>query len=178
MQFNPYGRDPILLGVDLVNDPVRDPEHLARRCEDAGLVLERPVQAEDVPGVLAFLRRWEGVVDADDAAGRSILLNVLLAEFAAPPQLTDHAGTGWHLHFRDADLPVHRQVASLISVGTALHLTGLGMSRLGRCAATNCSRVFADVSKNGRQRFCSPGCGNRAAVQRHRARAAGVPLAP
>lgn len=170
MQFNPYGRDPIQLGVGLVNDPVVDPELLAARCQEAGLVLEREVDAQDVVGVRAFLERWQRVIDAVGPVDRADLLNVLLAEFAAPPQLTDHTGTGWHLHFRDDDLPVHRQIASLISVGTALHLTGLGMSRLGRCAATKCTRVFADVSKNGRQRFCSPGCGNRAAVQRHRAR--------
>lgn len=174
MQFNPYGRDPILLGVDLVNDPVGRPDQLAERCEEAGLVLQRAVRPDDIGGVAAFLHRWEQVVDANAAVRRAELLNVLLAEFAAPPQLTDHAGTGWHLHFRDDDLPVHTQIASLICVGTAHHLTGLGMTRLGRCAATSCTRVYADVSKNGRQRFCSPGCGNRAAVQRHRAKLAGL----
>jgi predicted RNA-binding Zn ribbon-like protein len=59
-------------------------------------------------------------------------------------------------------------IAALITVGTALHLTGLGMDRLGRCAAEGCSRIYADTSRNGRQRFCSPACANRAAVRRHR----------
>ena len=31
-------------------------------------------------------------------------------------------------------------------------------------------RVFADVSRNGRQRYCSARCGNNDAVRRHRRR--------
>nr|WP_255375661.1 CGNR zinc finger domain-containing protein [Saccharomonospora sp. CUA-673] len=46
------------------------------------------------------------------------------------------------------------------------------MDRLGRCDADDCARVYADVSRNGRQRFCSARCGNRATVRRHRARRA------
>lgn len=170
VQFNPYGRDPILLGVDLLNNPIVDVTDLQERCEQAGLVLERAVEAVDVDALRDFLGRWAVVFDADGPERRAGVLNPLLTEYAAPPQLTDHACTGWHLHFRDEGVPVHRQVASLITVGTALHLTGLGMHRIGRCAASGCDQVYADISRNGRQRFCSAGCGNRAAVQRHRAR--------
>jgi predicted RNA-binding Zn ribbon-like protein len=31
--------------------------------------------------------------------------------------------------------------------------------------------VYADLSRTGRQRYCSPTCANRDAVRRHRARA-------
>jgi predicted RNA-binding Zn ribbon-like protein len=50
------------------------------------------------------------------------------------------------------------------------------MHRLRRCAAGQdagdpCSAVVVDVTRNGRQRYCSVRCANRAAVRRHRLRA-------
>ncbi|QUX31514.1 CGNR zinc finger domain-containing protein [Nocardiopsis akebiae] len=172
MHLNPYGRDPVTLAVDLVNRPLRGAADLERRCAEVGFLLERPVGEDDVAAVGEFLERWTRVVDAADAPARAERLNPLLIEFSAAPRLTDHAGTGWHLHYRPDLLPAHRQVAALVSVGTALHLTGRGMDRLGRCAAHGCDRVYADFSRGGRQRYCSPACGNRDAVRRHRARAA------
>lgn len=173
MHINPYGRDPVGLAVDLVNRPPEDVADLARRCAEVGFVLEREVGADDLARVRAFLERWTAVVDAADPPERAARLNPLLVEFASAPRLTDHTGDGWHLHYRPDGLPAHRQIAVLVSVGTALHLTGRGMDRLGRCAAPDCGRVFADFSRNGRQRYCSPACGNRDAVRRHRARRRG-----
>ncbi|MFD8101924.1 CGNR zinc finger domain-containing protein [Nocardia fluminea] len=169
MHYNHYGREPVLLGVDLLNDPCSSAAELARRCVAAGVALSAPVTASDVASVTAFLGRWRGVVECVDRTERAALLNVLLAEYASAPRLTDHVGDGWHLHFRDPGVATDRQIAALITVGTALHLTGLGMDRLGACAADGCSRVYADISRNGRQRFCSPACANRSAVRRHRA---------
>ncbi len=54
----------------------------------------------------------------------------------------------------------------------SLHLTERGMHRLARCAAEPCRSVFADVTRNGRQRYCSVRCANRDAVRRYRARTA------
>ncbi|GAB3741065.1 CGNR zinc finger domain-containing protein [Nocardiopsis nanhaiensis] len=172
MHLNPYGQGPLTLAVDLVNRPPADAADLERRCAAMDLLLERAVVAEDLAAVLDFLARWAAVVDASDPHGRAERLNALLIEFSGPPRLTDHAGTGWHLHYRPDRLPAHRQIASLIAVGTALHLTGRGMRRLGRCAAPDCAHAYADFSRNGRQRYCSTTCGNRDAVRRHRARAA------
>ncbi|MFD3683608.1 CGNR zinc finger domain-containing protein [Nocardiopsis sp. NPDC058631] len=171
MHLNPYGQEPLTLAVDLVNRPPAGVEDLERRCAEAGFLLEQAVGEDDVEAVREFLDLWVPVIDSPDRPTRAARLNALLIEFSAAPRLTDHAGTGWHLHYRPDTLPAHRQVAALISVGTALHLTGRGMDRLGRCAARGCTRVYADFSRNGRQRYCSPSCGNRDAVRRHRARA-------
>jgi predicted RNA-binding Zn ribbon-like protein len=170
MHFNPYGHDAVLLGVSLLNTRPPSVGDLVQRCTDAGLILERPAREKDLTAIRSFLQRWAEVIDSTGNQERADLLNALLREHAEAPQLTDHAGTGWHLHFRKDDLPVGRQVCALIAAGTALHLTGRGMSRLGRCAADGCQRVYADVSRNGRQRYCSPACANRSAVRRHRAR--------
>lgn len=112
------------------------------------------------------------VVDATDEHERAAVLNAMLASATAYPRLTDHAGTGWHVHYRDDDQPLGRLLLSLISVGTALHLAGRGMHRLRRCDVTECTVIFADTSRTGRQRYCSQRCANRDAVRRHRARSA------
>lgn len=172
MHLNPYGEDAVNLAADLANRRPASAEELADRCRDAGLVLERPVTAWDLDRVGVALEAWEKVVDAsDDERERAELLNEMLSEAAGHPRLTDHAGSGWHLHYRDADQPVGSLLFALISVGTALHLVGRGMHRLRRCAITDCALIFADTSPTGRQRYCSPRCTNRDAVRRHRARA-------
>jgi predicted RNA-binding Zn ribbon-like protein len=168
VHYNPYGRASVLLGVNLVNEPPTSAKDLGRRCAEAGVFLQRVPTAADRAAVGDFLQRWVLIADTVDHPRRAGVLNALLAEYAAGPRLTNHDGSGWHLHFRDDELPTVRMIAALITVGTALHLTGLGMDRLGRCAAEGCSRIYADTSRNGRQRFCSPACANRAAVRRHR----------
>jgi predicted RNA-binding Zn ribbon-like protein len=171
VQLNPYGQDAIELAVDLTNRRPTTAAELVERCEAAGVVFEAGTAAPDLEEVLEFLDRWGEVVDAGSDERRAELLNALLAESTAHPRLTAHTGS-WHLHYRDATIPFARKLRALISSGTALHLTGRGMHRLGRCAAEDCDRVYADTSRNGRQRYCSPGCANRDAVRRHRARRA------
>lgn len=170
VHYNHYGREPVLLGIELLNEPCASAAELGQRCAAAGLVLSCAPTEADRASVTEFLARWRQVVVAAERGERAALLNVLLGEYAAAPRLTDHAGDGWHLHFRDPGVATDRQIAALITVGTALHLTGLGMDRLGGCAAEGCDRVFADNSRNGTQRFCSPACANRSAVRRHRER--------
>lgn len=171
VQLNPYGQDAVLLAVDLVNDPPETAAELVTRCEDAGVVFERGTPPPQLAEVLEFLGRWVEVVDADEPERRAELLNALLAESTAHPRLTVHTGQ-WHLHYRDEAITFVRKLRALVSTGTALHLTTRGMGRLGRCASEGCDRVYADVSRNGRQRYCSPACANRDAVRRHRARRA------
>lgn len=171
VHLNPYGEDPVRLATNLTWTPPRTAEELTGRCRAAGVVADRTGTDHDLAVVRAFLDRWLAVVDATEPARRAALLNDLLAESSSSPRLTDHAGTGWHLHYRDADLPLGAVLCALISVGTALHLSGRGMDRLGRCALTDCGRPYADFTRGGRQRYCSPPCANRDAVRRHRARA-------
>ncbi|MCX4766150.1 CGNR zinc finger domain-containing protein [Streptomyces sp. NBC_01275] len=172
MHLNPYGEDVVNLAADLANRRPASADELASRCRAAGLVLEHPVVPGDLDRALDALDGWEKVVDADDERERAELLNRMLATAAAYPRLTDHAGSGWHLHYRDDRQPLGELLFSLIAVGTALHLAGRGMHRLRRCAVTECTTIFADTSRTGRQRYCSPPCANRDAVRRHRARTA------
>ncbi|MFI6063292.1 CGNR zinc finger domain-containing protein [Streptomyces sp. NPDC051286] len=172
MHLNPYGEDAVNLAADLANRRPANAEELADRCRAAGLVLEHPVTARDLDRTQAALEAWEKVVDATDERERAELVNRMLAAACTHPRLTDHADDGWHLHYRDDRQPLGALLFSLISVGTALHLAGRGMHRLRRCAVTECTTIFADTSRTGRQRYCSQRCANRDAVRRHRARAA------
>ncbi|WUI00307.1 CGNR zinc finger domain-containing protein [Spirillospora sp. NBC_00431] len=172
MHLNPYGADAVKLAADLANRRPATAEELADRCRATGLVVERPVTPNDLDQTLALLDAWEDVVDAPGEPERAELVNRLLAAAAAYPRLTDHAGSGWHLHYRDDLQPLGAVLAALIPVGTALHLAGRGMHRLGRCAVRECTTIFADTTRLGRQRYCSHRCANRDAVRRHRARAA------
>jgi hypothetical protein len=169
MHFNHDGRSAVQLGVSLANQWPADLDSLVMRCVDAGFVFDtgQPT-SRDHSFTAEFISEWRDVAAASDPVSRSTRLNALLATHASAPRLTDHAASGWHLHFRDDNISAGRSLATLISVGTAVHLAARGIDRIGICAAHNCDRVYADVSRNGRQRYCSPVCGNRMAARRHR----------
>jgi predicted RNA-binding Zn ribbon-like protein len=117
-----------------------------------------------------MLHRWASIADTTTDEARAEQVNLMLTKASAYPRLTNHAGDGWHLHYRDDQQSLAGVLEALFSVGTALHLVGRGMHRLGRCALEECTAIYADTSRNGRQRYCSPKCANRDAVRRHRAR--------
>ena len=105
--------------------------------------------------------------DRDTTVG---LVNDLLAEFRALPQLVRHAPYDWHIHAIDADAPL----AARIAVETAMAMIDLiredELSRLGLCADADCDGVVLDLSRNRSKRYCSVACGNRNAVAAYRAR--------
>lgn len=174
MQLNPYGQDAVRLAVELVTSPPATPGDLEARCVTAGLVVDRPATETDLAATHRLLDEWCAIVDATEPAVRAGLLNDLLAASTAHPRLTDHAD-GWHLHYRGDHLPLAGVLRALVATGTALHLVGRGMDRLGRCTRQDCAQVYADTSRGGRQRYCTPACANRDAVRRHRSRRAAKP---
>lgn len=105
-----------------------------------------------------------------DAA--AVLVNRLLAEAQALPQLVRHDEWDWHLHAVDPEQPL----ATRIAVETAMAMIDVirldEMSRLATCAGDDCSGVVLDLSRNRSRKFCSTACGNRAAVAAYRARQA------
>lgn len=170
MQLNPYGADGVLLAVDLATKPPTTTAELSALQGSHGLNLEREPTRNDLALVADAIQDWLAVVDAADPGERAERVNSMAAIYCSFPTLTDHAGTGWHLHYRPDKISVGRQIGAMMAAGTALHLAGRGMNRLGRCAVTDCDRVFVDLTRNGRQRYCSQPCANRDAVRRHRAR--------
>jgi predicted RNA-binding Zn ribbon-like protein len=172
MHLNPYGEYAVLLAASLANDWPDDRTGIEERTLELGMTQTFPPGEDDHRQVRAVLDDWLAIVDEPDPDARAALLNAQLAIAAAYPRLTNHDGEGWHLHYRDDVRSLPFVLRAIISLGTSLHLVTRGMHRLGRCEAEPCTNVVADVTRNGRQRFCSVRCANRAAVRRHRARVA------
>lgn len=175
MHLNPYGEYAVLLAASLADDWPPDRAGIVARAHELGMTMQFPTAPDDHARTRRVIDDWLTVVDTLDEHRRAALLNAQMAAVAAYPRLTDHDGEGWHLHYRDDGRPLPEVLAAVISVGTALHLTTRGMHRLGRCAAGRdpgdpCTAVVVDVTRNGRQQYCSVRCANRAAVRRHRAR--------
>lgn len=99
-------------------------------------------------------------------------MNRMLAERRAVPSLVRHDGFDYHVHAMPGDAPLHHR----ISVETAMAMIDVirtdEMNRLSVCADPTCEGLVVDVSRNRSRRFCSTGCGNRAAVAAYRARGA------
>ncbi len=108
---------------------------------------------------------WE--MDEDQAAA---LVNTLLREANALPQLVRHDGWDYHLHATSPDVPLADRMAveAAMAVTDVIRTGQLG--RLRRCAAENCGNVHVDLSKNHSRRFCSTACANRTNVAAYRAR--------
>jgi predicted RNA-binding Zn ribbon-like protein len=101
------------------------------------------------------------------------IVNRMLADGDARPQLKRHDGLDWHLHATGDDRPF----AVRVSVETAMAMVDViradEMSRLDVCADDACDGIVLDLSRNRSRRFCSTACGNRAAVAAYRARRSG-----
>jgi len=105
--------------------------------------------------------------ERDDAVG---IVNAMLADAEAVPQLVRHDRFDWHIHAVSPDEPM----ATRIVVETAMAMIDVirsdEMSRLGICADDTCEGIVLDLSRNRSRRFCSTACGNRNAVAAYRAR--------
>src|SRR5699024_5367506 len=98
------------------------------------------------------------------------LINTLLCEARALPQLVRHDDWDYHLHAASPDAPLATRMAveaamAMVDVVRTGHL-----DRLFHCAADDCSNVSIDLSRNRSKRFCDAGCGNRVAAAAYRAR--------
>jgi predicted RNA-binding Zn ribbon-like protein len=98
------------------------------------------------------------------------LVNAMLADARAVPQLIRHGDLDWHIHAVAATEPL----ATRIVVETAMAMIDViradELSRFGVCADEGCDDVVLDLSRNRSRKFCSTACGNRNAVAAYRAR--------
>src|SRR3954454_10431501 len=105
--------------------------------------------------------------ERDDAAA---LVNSLLAEAQAVPQLRRHDGLDWHIHAVPADAPLERRVAVEVAMAMIDVIRADELSRLAVCVDEACEGLVLDLSRNRSRRYCSTACANRNAVAAYRAR--------
>lgn len=100
------------------------------------------------------------------------IINALLRESRALPQLVRHDDGPYHLHATSRDAPLATRMAVEAAMAFVDVVRSGELSRLRICEYPGCGNVLVDLSKNRSKRFCDAGCGNRAAVSAYRARKA------
>jgi predicted RNA-binding Zn ribbon-like protein len=103
----------------------------------------------------------------DDAVA---LVNEMLSDAQAVPQLVRHHEWDWHVHAVDPESALPTRICVETAMAMIDVIRSDEMSRLGVCADDDCEGVVLDLSRNRSRRFCSTTCGNRNAVAAYRAR--------
>ena len=156
------------------SDDLTTPEDLDRFVAEWGWSGSRTHDHRELEAVRALrprLRRF-WTLDTDEAA---TLVNELLAEAQALPQLVRHDQWAWHLHATPPEAPLATRMAVEAAMAMVDVIRADELGRLHTCAGEDCEDVVVDLSKNRSKRYCDGGCGNRAnvaAYRRRRARAA------
>jgi predicted RNA-binding Zn ribbon-like protein len=105
-----------------------------------------------------------------DRDGAVVLVNEMLSEARAVPQLIRHGEFDWHIHAIDQQAPLDVRIVVEAAMAMIDVIRADEMSRLAICADDTCEGVVLDLSRNRSRRFCSTTCGNRNAVAAYRAR--------
>src|ERR1700722_9405355 len=110
-------------------------------------------------------RLWE--MTDDDAVA---LVNTLLADANALPQLVKHDSWDSPIHAASPDAPLADRMAvdAAMAISDVIRVGEFG--RLRVCAADDCEDVVIDLSTNRSRRFCSRTCANRVNVAAYRSR--------
>lgn len=130
----------------------------------------------DVAALRAYRARLDAIVtawEAGDGLAAVPMINALLAETGAIPQIVAHDGRGPHIHVSRPAAPMSDRIAAHLAMGLAELLVAGESGRLRSCASPACREIFLDESRNRSRRYCdSRTCGNRLHVAAYRARKA------
>ncbi len=113
---------------------------------------------------------WEA--DLDSVAE---LVNTMLGEGQALPQLVRHDGWDYHLHATPQEAPLATRMAVEAAMAVVDVVRQQELDRLRVCEAGRCRDVLVDLSRNRSRRYCSTTCANRMNVAAFRARRSGGP---
>ena len=128
-------------------------------------------ELEEVRQLRPRLRRfWE--LDED---GVVELVNRMLREACALPQLVAHGDWGYHLHATPSQAPLADRMAVEAAMAFVDVVRQRELDRLSTCGADDCDDVLVDLTKNRSRRYCSTSCANRVNVAAFRARRSGRP---
>jgi predicted RNA-binding Zn ribbon-like protein len=105
--------------------------------------------------------------ERDDAVA---IVNRMLADAQALPQLVRHGGVDWHIHAVGSDAPLATRIVVETAMAMIDAIRADELSRFSVCADADCEGVVLDLSRNRSRKFCSTACGNRNAVAAYRSR--------
>jgi predicted RNA-binding Zn ribbon-like protein len=109
---------------------------------------------------------WD--VDRDAAVP---LVNAMLRDGHALPQLVIHDGFDWHIHATEESAPLATRMLVEAAMAFVDVIRSDQWDRVRVCDADDCRSVYVDYSKNGSKRYCDTGnCGNRMNVNAYRRR--------
>jgi predicted RNA-binding Zn ribbon-like protein len=180
---SPFGTDlveALQAGTELINTGRAADGDGLRAVADVQAFGERyafhgsPAGPRDVPALRAHRARLDDIAmrcEAGDDAAAIALLNTLLAQTGAIPQIVAHDGRGPHIHVSRPSAPLADRIAAHLAMGLAELVVAGESGRVRSCAAPACRDVFVDLSRNRSRRYCdSRTCGNRLHVAAYRAR--------
>lgn len=171
MVFTPDTTEALGAAVALVNSPDLSLDGLQAHFDEWGYTGRRPRTRQDLEAVRAILHRLRRLLSADrDTA--VVLINEILAEQQALPQLVRHDHLDWHIHAISGDRPMHERILVETAMAMVDVVRADEMSRLQTCAARDCDGLVLDLSRNRCRRFCSTTCSNREAQAAYRSRKA------
>ena len=159
-------------GTTSDEDTLRTTGDLVRFLDEHGWSGNRAGDEAELAAVRALrprLRRFWQLGEADLV----VVINQVLAEAPALPQLVDHDDLGWHIHAVPDEGPLATRMAVEAAMAFADVLRAGGLDRLKTCAGEDCDDVVVDLSRNRSRRFCESGCGNRENVRAYRDRLRG-----
>lgn len=162
--------------VALVNsaeppDTLATTEDLAEWFTEYSFTGRRDADAEELDTVRA-LRPVLRELLSSDREGAAAIVNAMLSEARAVPQLVRHDAFDWHLHAVSPAAPLATRIKVEVAMAMMDVVRADEMSRLGVCDDEGCQGLVLDLSKNRSRRYCSVACGNRNAVAAYRARQA------
>ena len=127
---------------------------------------------EELAAVRANRRRLRELwtVGRDEAVP---LVNAMLRDGRALPQLVRHDDYDWHIHANEPTAPLAVRMLVESAMAFVDVIRSDGWERVRVCEADDCNAVYIDFSKNGSRRYCDTGnCGNRMNVNAYRRRKA------
>ncbi|MBA2272460.1 MAG: CGNR zinc finger domain-containing protein [Actinobacteria bacterium] len=178
MDFTHYSDEAATIAADLVNsrgswsgfEYLPDAEAVAAFMQDHGLSPPPSIGKKEIENIHALRERLAAAFMAPDERTSVAILNELLDEVGTHPQLTDHDGGNWHLHYVPAGEAVSQQLTTVAAMGLATVIAEHGFERIGVCSADECRDVFIDTSRNKSRRYCDDSCSSRVNVAAYRAR--------
>jgi len=153
-------------------DDLTTPRQLDAFVADWGWTGSRAHDDAELEAVRALRPRLRALWTTD-TDGAVAVVNELLTESRALPQLVRHGEWSWHLHATPPEAPLATRMAVEAAMAMVDVIRADELARLRVCAAEDCADVVVDLSKNRSKRYCDGTCGNRANVAAYRARQVG-----